>query len=257
MKVENAFKEFEFDVDEDGTAVAQTLFRKIVDGVCSKTLEEHKSEWGTSFSLKSKGNIQIIEDEDNDWEPAFVIDGKKFTPEEFAELIKGYVSFQMQYQIKDGSDKLLGENEYLVPVKISKQGLMEELETALAVTTDRGGFLSYKNVPAFDELFYKILDKLQVLDDALEREKAQEIGRAIAKRLREVEHDDDWFPVGDIQMICRIVDPYGTAATSKIEKVLQRALRSTLRKRYSNIDEPSNVLLYGSAGAGKTAIVRE
>ena len=87
---------------------------------------------------------------------------------------------------------------------------MEELETALAVTTDRGGFLSYKNVSAFDELFYKILDKLQVLDNALEREKAQECGRAIAKRLREVEHDDDWFPVGDIQMICRIVDPYGT-----------------------------------------------
>ena len=26
----------------------------------------------------------------------------------------------------------------------------------------------------------------------------------------EVEQDDDWFPVGDIQMICRIVDPYGT-----------------------------------------------
>lgn len=63
----------------------------------------------------------------------------------------------MQYQIKDGSDKLLGENEYLVPVKISKQGLMEELETALAVTTDRGGFLSYKNVPAFDELFYTLI----------------------------------------------------------------------------------------------------
>ncbi len=54
-----------------------------------------------------------------------------------------------------------------------------------------------------------------------------------------------------------IVDPYGTAATSKIEKVLQRALKSTLRKQASNIKEPSNVLLYGSAGAGKTAIVRQ
>lgn len=48
------------------------------------------------------------------------------------------------------------------------------------------------------------------MDDALEREKAQEKGRAIAKRLREAEHDDDWFPVEDIQMICRIVNPYGT-----------------------------------------------
>lgn len=144
---------------EDGADTAQKLFRKIVEGVCTKTLEEHKGEWSTSYFLKSKGNISIIEDEDRDYDTAFVIDGKKFMPEEFAELIKGYVSFQMQYQIKDGSDKLLGENEYLVPVKISKQGLMEELETALAVTTDRGGFLSYKNVPAFDELFYKILDK--------------------------------------------------------------------------------------------------
>lgn len=198
------------DVDEDGTAVAQKLFRKIVDGVCSRTLEEHKSEWGTSFSLKSKGNIQMIEDEDNDWGPAFEIDGKKFTPEEFAELVSGYTGFNMQYQIRDGFSPLLGENEYLVPVKISKELLLQELETALAVTTDKGGFLSYKNVSAFDELFYKILDKLQTLDDALERDNAQEIGRAIAKRLREVEHDDDWFPIGDIQMICRIVDPYGT-----------------------------------------------
>lgn len=198
------------DVEEDGAFTAHKLFRKIVEGVCNKTLEEHKGQWNTSYSLRSKGNITIIEDEDRDFAPAFEIDGQKLTPEEFAELVSGYAGFQMQYQIKDGSDKLLGENEYLVPVKITEQGLMEELETALAVTTDRGGFLSYKNVSAFDELFHKILDKLQVLDDALEREKAQECSRAIAKRLREVEHDDDWFPIGDIQMICEIVDPYGT-----------------------------------------------
>ena len=197
-------------IEEDGAATAQKLFRKIVEGVCTKTLEEHKGEWSTSYFLKSKGNITIIEDEDRDFDIAFEIGGKKFTPEEFAELVSGYIGFNMQYQIRDGSSPLLGENEYLVPVKISKELLLQELETALAVTTDRGGFLSYKNVSAFDELFYKILDKLQTLDDALERDKAQEIGRAIAKRLREVEHDDDWFPEGDIQMICRIVDPYGT-----------------------------------------------
>lgn len=87
-----------------------------MDGVCSKTLEEYKSDWGTSFSLKSKGNIQIIEDEENDRGPAFEIDGMKFTPEEFAKLISTYTSFIMQYQIRDGSSPLLSENEYLVPV---------------------------------------------------------------------------------------------------------------------------------------------
>lgn len=197
-------------VGEDGVATAQKLFKKIVNGVCNKTLDEHKGAGGTTYQIKSKGNILIIEDEDRDFAPAFEIDGKKFTPEELGELFNGYASFNMQFQIRDGSDPLLGENEYLVPIKITEQDLMQELETALAVTTDRGGFLSYKNVSAFDEFFYKILDKLQILDDSMEREKAQRIARVIAKRLREVEHDDDWFPYGNIQMMCQIVDPYGT-----------------------------------------------
>jgi len=197
------------DVEEDGTTIASKFFRKIVDGVCTKTLEEYKSGFATLYSLRSKGNIRITED-DEDFSPVFEIDGMKYSPEDFAELIRGYNGFNMNFQIRDGSCPLLGENEYLVPVKISKEILLQELETALAVTTDRGGFLSYKNVSAFDEFFDKILDKLQILDDALERQKAQEIGIAIAKRLREVEHDDDWFPIGHIQSICGIVDPFRT-----------------------------------------------
>ena len=107
-------------VGEDGAATAQKLFRKIVDGVCNKTLDIHKSDWGTSYQIKAKGNILITEDEDRDYEPAFEIDGKKFTPEELGELFRGYASFNMQFQIRNGSDPLLGENEYLVPMKITE-----------------------------------------------------------------------------------------------------------------------------------------
>lgn len=123
------------DVGEDGTATAQKLFRKIVEGVCNKTLEEHKGQWNTSYSLKSKGNITIIEDEDRDFAPAFEIDGKKFIPEEFAELVSGYAGFQMQYQmyammkIDDAgyySLVELGNSVYLFPFefKISKESIM-------------------------------------------------------------------------------------------------------------------------------------
>jgi len=206
------------DVEQDGTMVARKFFRKIVDGVCTKTLEEYKSGFATHYSLKSKGNIRITED-DEDFSPVFEIDGMKYTPDEFAELIRGYNGFNMNFQIRDGSCPLLGENEYLVPMKISKEILLQELETALAVTTDRDGFLSYKNVSTFDVFFNKIMDKLKILDDALERQKAQEIGIAIARRLREVEHDDDWFPVGNIQSICMIVDPFGTV--EELQKLLE------------------------------------
>lgn len=198
------------DVEEDGDTVAHKLFRKIVEGVCTKTLEEHKNDWGTSYSLKQKGNIRIIQDGDRDYEPGVEIDGKKFTPEEFAELLDTYVSFNMHYQILDGSDPLLGEDEYLMPVKITKQSILEELNVAIAVNTDRNEFMCYKNVSSFDELFYKIVDKLEVIDRVAGRDKAQEMGKILAKRLKEVETDDDWFPYGDIQLICKTVDPFHT-----------------------------------------------
>ena len=47
--------------EENGAVVAQKLFRKIVDGVCCKTLDEHTSDWGTSYQIKEKGSqIAII-----------------------------------------------------------------------------------------------------------------------------------------------------------------------------------------------------
>lgn len=194
-------------VGENGAAVAQRLYRKVVEGVCTKTLEEHKSAWGTFRSLKAKGNITFIEDEDRNYAIGFEIDGVKYTPEEFAGLVSGYAGFRMKYQVVDGFDDILGENEYLVPIKITKEGLIEELEVALTATTDRRGFLSNQSVPAFDELFSKVLKKLQVLVDALEREKAQECGEAIIERLLEVEYDDDSFPEEQIRMIRKIVGP--------------------------------------------------
>jgi len=54
-----------------------------------------------------------------------------------------------------------------------------------------------------------------------------------------------------------IVNPYGTAKPGKIKRVLQRALDAALRNRKNGItsDYP-NVLIYGLAGFGKTAIVQ-
>ena len=72
------------DIEDNGTEVAKRFFKKIVDGVCTKTLDH----WG----LKDKGVILIDEDEDNDFSPVFKIDGKKFTPEDLGQLAKGYAA---------------------------------------------------------------------------------------------------------------------------------------------------------------------
>lgn len=55
-----------------------------------------------------------------------------------------------------------------------------------------------------------------------------------------------------------IVNPYGTAKPSAIERSLQRSLNQALRNRRAGIDRDyPNVLLYGLAGFGKTSIVEK
>lgn len=208
-KVKNyEFKEIS-DIEENGAIVAQRFFKKIVDGVCTKTLETSEGLFGKTLSLKEKGVIRIIEDENREHQTAFQMDDKIFTPEEFGELLREYVGFNMQFQIHDESDPLLGEHEYLVPAYITKESLIEEFEVMLEIHGDRG-FVSYKNVMRFEDAFYKIHDKLKIIDEAMNRAYAQEIGKELVKRLHEIKSDDDYFPYNLIELVCKTVDPFGT-----------------------------------------------
>ena len=55
-----------------------------------------------------------------------------------------------------------------------------------------------------------------------------------------------------------IVNPYGEARPNKIERTLQRSLVAALDQRDSNLKEDyPNVVIYGLAGFGKTAIVKK
>lgn len=109
--------------------------------------------------------------------------------------------------IHDASDPLPGENEYLVPILITKETILNELQSYINIY-GKNGFISYKQVLGFDTAFNRITSKLNVLMQAGDREKAVEIGKAVIKVLENIETDDDWFPFSDIEVVCRIVDPH-------------------------------------------------
>lgn len=202
------------DIDENGAFVAQRFIRKIVKGVSTKSLRVDDKmasnllrKGGKTYSINDKGIIHIVEDEDNNYLPAFVVDGIKFSPEEFTELFGGLSGFDMHFQIHDASDPVFGENEYLVPVYITKDSLIQELNTYINTHGDRG-FIDHKHVFDFDASFEHIINKLEILVKAGEREKALEIGKEIVKILKGIETDDDYFPYSDIDVVCKTVDPF-------------------------------------------------
>lgn len=114
----------------------------------------------------------------------------------------------LQYQIHDASEPILKADEYLMPVHITKQSLIDELEVAINIHGDRG-FISYKATLAFDEAFYKIIDKLEVLYNSDKKEDALIAGRKMVQILAHTETDDDYFPRYNIELICKTVDPFG------------------------------------------------
>ena len=204
------------DADMNGAVVAQKFFRKIVNGVCTKSLYETKFPAENLvhrdrkyIGLREKGTINIIEDEDRGYAVGFEIDGKKFTGEELERLLGPYSGFTIQYKIQDPSDSVLKEDEYLVPVYITKESLIDELERTLNIYGDRG-FVSYKDTMKFDEAFNKVADKLEVLAHSEKRDDAIQTGKQMIRILLNIETDDDYFPVNNIQLICKIIDPFGT-----------------------------------------------
>jgi hypothetical protein len=150
----------------------------------------------------------IIEDEDRGYQIGFEIDGIKFSGEDLEKLLGGFQGLSLRYQIQDASDPILKEDEYLVPVYITKTSLIGELKTAINIYSDRG-FISYKDTFKFSEVFYNIIDKLEVLAHSEKRDKALEAGRDMVRIMKSIETDDDYFPLYNIQLICKIVDPFG------------------------------------------------
>ena len=202
-------------VEANGSATAQMFFRKIVDGVCTKSLEEvpHRIDNilfrnDKYIQLRDKGSINIVEDEADSERVLFEIDGERFRGEDLEKLFGGRQGFVIRYDVQDGVAPILKENEYLVPVYITKDSLIGEMNMVVNIYTDRK-FLSYKNVLGFREAFDKVLDKLKVLADAGKRKEALAAGREMVRILTEIETDDDSFPISDMELISDIVDPFG------------------------------------------------
>ena len=203
------------DLNDNGRDVAQRFFRKIMNGVLYKSIEKEVSPAsnllsrdGLCYSLKEHGNISIEEDPESGYESIrFRIDDEFFTPEEAARMLGAYVGWNMKYQIESTSEAYLGEDEYLVPVKVNRRIILGKWNMLRELYL-REGHLREDDQIDFDEGMQEIIEKLIILREHGNMDTAIEAGEQIIEELRHMTGSDEDFPLLDIDILDRVIHKY-------------------------------------------------
>ena len=140
-----------------------------------------------------------------------MIDGKPFSLQELGDLLEGYEGWTMQFQMRDRTEPIVKENEFLLPVELTNEALLSELSHAIWSFSEDDGdvpFISYKNTSNLSEAVFGIIKKLEVMAHNYPPEMTIETGKAMIALLEAVETDDDFFPNYEIDMIGELIDLY-------------------------------------------------
>ena len=196
-------------VEESFPTQISSFYRKIADTLWNKSLTETSSAWGPDRSLEDHGNIDIQYSSETD-EVYFVIDGKRYSLEEFGELLEPYEGWTLQYQIREKSEDRVKEKEYMMPVELTRETLIYELKHAIYSFSDSKDieddqFVSYKNTGYLFDAIVKVIDKFEYYYNRVTREEAVEVGEEMIEILQAIETDDDSFPEVEISLIENII----------------------------------------------------
>jgi len=186
--------------DDQYTAINH-LRKKVLTGLGYKTLnrlsDEHYIEnaikiGGAQYSLKNTGTCRIGHSEEDD-AACLVIDGKHISIHDFGRVLTAFEGFNMDYQIKDRTDKVLGKDMVLKQVSIDPDVIMEHFERTLGWFLDCD-FLSYKRASSCEEALLERIDDLKMLFNYGDRDKAVKLAKKMKNHLKSIENDSDSFP---------------------------------------------------------------
>ncbi len=187
---------------EDNQAVAiEHLHQKILTGLGYKTLTLMSDRYFVDnaihidkeqYSLNDVGTCRIQHTEEDN-EVCLVIDGKNIPLHDFGQALTAFEGFNMDFQIRQQSQEVLGKNMILRPISIHEDVIIEHFEKTLGWFLERG-FLSYKLANACEEALSERIDELKLLCEYGNKEKAVEVGNRMKKRLISIDNDIDDFP---------------------------------------------------------------
>lgn len=152
--------------DENQAMAIEELNQKISTGMGYKTLEQLSDRHfidnaiqieNKQYSLNSIGTcrIEYVKEENS---VCLVMDGKTITIEDLGRALSAFEGFNMDFQIRAVSDKILGKNMALRQVNIHPDVIIEHFEKTLGWFLERN-FLSYKLESACFETLVERIDE--------------------------------------------------------------------------------------------------
>ncbi|MFT5874440.1 MAG: hypothetical protein ACI8WT_003410 [Clostridium sp.] len=156
--------------EENQADAIEQLHQKILTGLGYKTLTHMSDRYfvdnairisNEQYSLNSVGTFRIQHAEEENI-VSLVIDGKDIPLHDFGRALTAFEGFNMDFQIKDLSEAVLGKDMVLSPVIINPDVIIEHFERTLRWFLERD-FLSYKRASACVEALVERVDELELL----------------------------------------------------------------------------------------------
>lgn len=199
--------------EEDQAMAIKQLHQKIVTGLGYKTLSRNGERYfidnairfdNEQYSLNSIGTCQIQYSEEEN-SSCLIIDGKDIPVHDFGRALTAFEGFNMDFQIRDLSEEVLGKDTVLKRVSINPKTIIERFEKTLGWFLERN-FLSYKHESACVEALFERIDEFELLCKYGSRDEAVEVGEKIKKRLISIVTDTDDFPEYLLMIIDQVIE---------------------------------------------------
>ena len=216
-RAEGVGNRYQFEVflkpEENQAMAIRQLHQKILTGLGYKTLSRHEERYfignairldNEQYSLNSIGTCQIQYAEGED-SACLIIDGKDIPIYDFGRALTAFEGFNMDFQIRDLSEEVLGKDTVLKRVSINPNTIIERFEKTLGWFLEQN-FLRDKHESACTEALFERVDELDLLCKYGSRDDAVEVGEKIKKRLLSIDNDIDDFPDYLLMIIDQVIE---------------------------------------------------
>ena len=187
------------------------VIEKLETALLNPVIREEKRDVPSGGFLTRQKDLRDrgwAEMESRNGEIGFRVDGKLYSAQKFADMFRSFEGFRMNWQIQDALTEIPDRDTYWLPVRITDELLLEELELLIFSASGNPEFISYKDMNAFDLGFDALYEKLKLYCRNNPPGVGKVAGMKLIHRLEKLETDDDMFPQYQIETIRDLVGEF-------------------------------------------------